>query len=186
MIRKLLALATALMFAGVAAAAVVEDVKVPDTAEVGGQTLMLNGAGLREKLWVDVYVGALYLTAKATTPDAVLAATGPNRIAMHMIYAVSKDQFVDAWDDDFKSNNPKADFAAVKERLSQFDALFQDSKKGDVVTMDYIPGTGTQVSWNGQLKGTIPGEDFNVALRRVFVGDHPPTRALKKGLLGQG
>lgn len=184
MIKKLLALAAGLMLAGAAAAAVVDDVKVPDTAQVGGQKLALNGAGLREKFWVDVYVGALYLPAKASTPAAVLAAKGPNRIAMHMIYAVSKDQFVDAWDDDFKSNNPKADFAAVKDRLSQFNALFQDSKKGDVVTMDYIPGTGTQVNWNGELKGTIPGEDFNIALRRVFVGDHPPTRALKKGMLG--
>jgi len=30
------------------------------TAE-NGETLVLNGAGLREKFWIDVYVGSLYL-----------------------------------------------------------------------------------------------------------------------------
>ena len=30
-----------------------------------GQTLLLNGAGLREKLWVDVYVGSLYLPSNS-------------------------------------------------------------------------------------------------------------------------
>ncbi len=28
-----------------------------------GETLVLNGMGLREKFWVDVYVGSLYLTS---------------------------------------------------------------------------------------------------------------------------
>ena len=41
-------------------------VTMPDTATVAGSKLMLNGMGLREKFFIDVYVGGLYLPAKTT------------------------------------------------------------------------------------------------------------------------
>jgi hypothetical protein len=166
-------------------AASLADVQVPDSAQVAGTNLVLNGVGLRKKFFVKIYVGALYLPAKADNADAVLAHSGPDRVLMHLIYAVDKGQFTDAWHDDFKANNPDS-YDALKDRLEQFIAFFGDSKQGDEITMDYVPGTGTQVSWNGTLKGTIPGEDFHKALLNVYMGLHPPTTDLKDGMLGNG
>lgn len=166
-----------------ARAATYQGITVPDTVTVGGQTLVLNGMGLRTKFFFKIYAGALYLPQKANTADAVMAESGPDSILMHMIYSVDKSQFAGAWRDGFKDNNPNMS-AALQAGVEKFVTFFSDSKKGDVITLDYIPGQGTQVSWNGKPVGTIPGEEFHQALLRVFIGPHPPTEALKKGLLG--
>ena len=39
----------------------------------GGQPLVLNGVGLREKFWVDVYVGSLYLPVKSDDVAEILS-----------------------------------------------------------------------------------------------------------------
>ena len=53
--------------AGAAQAAEVAGVKLDDKASVGGQELVLNGAGVRTRVILKIYVGSLYLPAKATT-----------------------------------------------------------------------------------------------------------------------
>jgi hypothetical protein len=187
MIMKKLLVILALLSVGVLAsvqAATYKDVSVPDTVAVGGQSLVLNGMGLRTKFFFKIYVGALYLPTKANTTEAVLAQKGPDRILMHMTYAVSKDQFADAWNEGFHDNNPNMT-QTVQSSLVQFLAFFGSSKKGDVITLDYIPGQGTQISWNGEFKGNIPGEDFHKALLNVFLGPKPPSKDLKEGLLGK-
>lgn len=180
----LIMLLAALATAGAASAATLAGVTVPDTAVVNAAPLVLNGVGLRTKFFFKIYVGGLYLTQKAGTTDAVLAQTGPDRLLMHMIYAVDKRQFADAWQDGFKDNNPQMS-SAVKADVKQFIAYFGNSKKGDVITLDYVPGQGTRVSWNGTFRGNIPGQDFHKALLNVFLGPAPPTEKLKRGLLGQ-
>lgn len=181
-------IATFLLAFGLVAAASAADlagVSVPDTAQVANANLVLNGIGLRKKFFVKIYVGGLYLPQKSGDADAIVASTTPDRILMHMIYAVDKDQFADAWHDDFKANNPDQ-YQALHDPIEQFIAWFSDSKKDDVVTMDWVPGQGTQISWNGTFRGNIPGEDFHKALLRVFLGPNPPTDALKDGMLGKG
>lgn len=167
-----------------ACAASLAGVEVPDTASVASTPLVLNGVGLRTKVFFKIYVGGLYLAAKSSDAAAIVAGTGPDRVLMHMIYAVSKEQFSDAWTDGFKDNDAK-DYDALHEQVQQFIAVFGDCKKDDVITLDYIPGTGTQVSWNGTLKATIPGEAFHHALLNVFLGPKPPTDDLKDGMLGK-
>jgi hypothetical protein len=144
--------------------------------------LVLNGAGLRTKFVFDIYEGAFYLPQKSSDPQAVLSHAGPDRVLMHMIYAVSKSQFADAWNDGFGDNNDKMS-DSLKASVTQFIGYFGDSKKGDIITIDYV--TGTQVSWNGSLSGTIPGEEFHQAFLRVFFGPSPPTSHLQKGMLGK-
>ncbi|HEX2666835.1 MAG TPA: chalcone isomerase family protein [Gammaproteobacteria bacterium] len=173
-----------LAFCSSAGAATLAGVDVPDTAQVAGSDLTLNGVGLRKKFFIKIYVGGLYLPQKSADADAIVAAAGPDRVLMHMIYAVDKGQFADAWHDDFKGNNKDA-YAALHDQVERFIGFFSDSKKDDVITMDYVPGQGTQVSWNGALRGTIPGEDFHKALLKVFLGPNPPTSDLKDGMLGK-
>lgn len=167
-----------------AAAADLAGVSVPDSAQVAGANLSLNGVGLRKKFFMKIYVGGLYLPQKSSDPAAIVASTGPDRILMHMIYAVDKEQFADAWHDDFKANDPDK-YDALHDQIEQFIAWFSDSKKDDVVTMDWVPGQGTQISWNGSFRGNIPGDDFHKALLQVFLGPNPPTSDLKDGMLGK-
>jgi len=83
----------------------------------------------------------------------------------------------------------ESSYPALKPQIDQFVGVFASVgqvKAGQVVAIDYTPGTGTQVSLDGAAKGTIPGEAFNRALMKVWLGDNPVQESLKKALLGAG
>jgi hypothetical protein len=171
--------------ANAAFSATLAGVTIPDTAIADGTPLVLNGTALRTKSWlkVKVYVGGLYLPQKAHTVEEVMSQTGPDRVLMHMIYPASKDQFADAWNEGFHDNNMGMS-QAVQSKLVQFLAYFGAAKEGDVITLDYIPGKGTQISWNGKFRGNIPGEDFHKALLNAFLGPKLPEE-FRNGFLGK-
>ena len=170
-----------------AQAAKVAGVKLEDSVQISADTpkLALNGAGVRKKLFIKVYVGALYLQNKATSVDAVLNQTGANRVLMHFLYKkVGRDKLVDGWKEGFSGNSSAAEMEKLQARLADFNGLFTDAKKGDVILLDYLPGEGTRVTINGQAKGTIPGADFNKALLKVWLGNSPVDSRLKEAMLG--
>jgi len=154
----------------------------------GGQELLLNGAGVRSKMFIKGYVGALYLVQKKSSADAVLADKGPKRVALHVLRdEVSADKMVSALSEGLSDNNSRAEMAPLEARLKDFGAILSAAKsytKGNVIAFDYIPGSGTRILIDGQVKGTIPGDDFNHALLKVWLGDKPVDGALKKGMLG--
>jgi len=175
----------AMLFTTWALAADIGGVKVPDKASVGGQELVLNGGDVRTKAIFKVYVGSLYLPAKASDLAGVLA-KAPRRIQMNLLRDLSADQLLDALNDGLKENSSAAELAAVKAQSDQLASImksFGEVKDGNVVTLDYIDGA-TVVTLNGAAKGTIPGEPFNRALTKVWLGDKPAQADLKKAMLG--
>jgi len=95
MVQRMLSSLIVFALAGAAGAAEVGGVKLDDRASVGGQTLVLNGAGVRTRAIFKVYVGSLYVPEKAATLDAVLART-PRRVQLNLLRNLSADQLVDA------------------------------------------------------------------------------------------
>jgi len=183
--RKFLLALLALCFAAPALAAEVGGVKLDDRMNVGGQELVLNGAGIRTKVVFKVYVASLYLPAKATDPAGVLA-KGPRRIQMNLLRNLSADDLVGALVDGLNDNKPAAEMAAVKAQTDQLVSImkaFKEVKEKDVVTLDFVDD-GTKVGLNGADKGVIKGEAFNKALVRIWLGDKPVQADLKKSLLG--
>jgi len=183
--RKGLVVMLALCFAAPAFAAEVGGVKLGDKVAVGGQDLVLNGAGIRTKAIFKVYVGSLYVPAKAPDLAGVLA-KGPRRVQMNLLRNLSADDLVNALVDGLKENNTEAEMAAVKPQQDQLATImkaFGEVKEGNVVTLDFVDGA-TVVGFNGAPKGSIPGEAFNKALTKVWLGDKPVQADLKKAMLG--
>ncbi len=172
-----------------APAAEIEGVKVPDSARVveGAPELLLNGAGLRTRFLFKIYVGALYLQKKTTTGAAAINDAGTKRVALYMLRDLSAAQFVDALEDGLKNNHTAEDLAKFDARAKQLRTLFdalKSAKTGDVILIDYLPGSGTRITVNGAVKGTIAGDDFNRALLRIWLGENPADGDLKKAMLG--
>ena len=170
-------------------AAEVEGVKLPDKVRIsdGGPELVLNGAGVRTRAFFKVYVGALYLVQKAGNAQAVLADAGPTRVAMHMLRDLSAEQLFSALSDGLRNNHAPEQFAKLEPQIKQLGGIFEavkTAKTGDAFLLDYLPGTGTRVTVNGEAKGVIPGDEFNRALLRIWLGDQPADGALKKAMLG--
>lgn len=166
-----------------AQAASIAGVSFPDTATVGGQTLKLNGLGLREKYFIDVYAGALYLKSPTGDAAAAIAADEPKRIVMHFVYnSVPADKMRASFDEGFATVPGSS---SMSDKIAQLNGWMADLSDGDQVVLDYVPGTGTAVKVKGQAKGTIAGADFMRALWTVYLGPKPPTAKLKKGMLGR-
>ena len=160
-------------------------IEVTDSYQIDRQSLLLNGAGVRSKLFVKVYVGALYVGKTSNSPAAILAAPGAKSMQMTMLYKeVEAGKITQGWDDGFEANLTDAELKALEDRLKKFNALFPTLRKGDIVRMDYSPDTGTRLSINDKQLGRIEGADFFDALLKVWIGEHPADKNLKKGLLG--
>lgn len=162
----------------------VAGVNLPDLVTVGNAPLKLNGAGVRTRFFIKVYVGALYLNEPQTTAAAALAAPAPKSVRMHVLYdEISAAKLIDAWNEGFRANTGEAERAALQPRIDAFNALFPAVKKGDVVRLDLI-GDTTEVWINQERKGTVAGPDFQQALLKVWLGDKPVDAGLKRGMLG--
>ena len=185
-------LITLLLMLGLAqpvSAAELEGVKLPDTARVAesGAELVLNGAGVRTRFFFRVYVGALYLGKKTPAANAVINDPGAKRIALHMLRELTSDQFVSALEEGLKNNHSADQLARLDASIKQLRTIFDAvkvAKESDRILIDYLPGTGTRITINGAVKGTIAGEDFNRALLRIWLGETPADSDLKKGMLG--
>jgi hypothetical protein len=164
----------------------VAGVNVADKATVGAGELVLNGAGIRTRAIFKVYVGALYLTERKSTAADALAAGGAKRVVLTLLRDLSAQQLTEAFDEGIKANISATEIEALKPRVAELLSLFADGKKGDVILLDFLPGSGTAVSVNAAAKGKpIPGEDLYRAVLRIWLGDKPVDGDLKKGMLGQ-
>ena len=159
-------------------------VTLPDTAQVGGKTLVLNGLGVRTKYVVKVYVAGLYLEQKSSDPKAIIKADAPKQIVMKFVHGASKSQMTDAFDESFKDNTPDAE-KTMKADIDRLLGALDPVKVGDEMVFTYVPGTGTTLAINGKEKVTIAGSAFGPVLFSVWLGPKPPNADLKKGMLGQ-
>ena len=187
LIRKLAVLGFALCLTMPALAAEVSGVTLADEVSVGGQTLVLNGAGILTMLFFKIYVGSLYLPQKVGNLVGVLA-RNPRRIQMNVLRDLTSDQLVGALVGGLAANNSPDEMAAVKTGTGQLVRILTafkdvDVKATDVLTMDFVDGA-TKVALNGEARGVIPGAEFNRALTRIWLGDNPAGRSLKKAMLG--
>jgi hypothetical protein len=73
----------------------VAGVAYPAQAGVGGQTLQLNGAGIRYKAIFKVYTAGLYLEKPAASLQEIAALPGPKRVSVTMLREIdSAELFV--------------------------------------------------------------------------------------------
>lgn len=163
----------------------ISGIELPEQTQLAKHDLVLNGAGIRSKFIFDIYIGALYLPQKTHDIEQILNTDSPKRVAMHIIYSeVDKEKLTAGWTAGFENNLSEDEFNAIKPRLADFNQLFTTVKRGDKITLDYTPQSGTQVSINQQLKGIISGKDFYPALLKVWLGHDPADVDLKDGMLG--
>jgi len=169
-----------------AAAMEVAGVDVPQSITVDNKVLVLNGAGIRKKLFIKVYVGSLYLAVRHSTPDEILSDPRAKSIVMNILYhEVSAERLIAAWNDGFAGNSTPEDLKNLQDRVNQFNALFSPVRKGDVIKLVYLPQQGTQVWINDTLKGAVAGEDFQRALLEIWLGPKPVDADLKEAMLGK-
>jgi len=171
------------------AAVKVEGQAIPPTASVAGSELALNGVGVRAWTVYKMYVAALYLPKKATTVADVVSQPGAKRVQLRILMSVggASGYLADAFTGGIRKRVTPDQFTAMKDRVDQFDKLVRslETKKGDVINLDYVPDAGLTLSLNGKVVGKpVPGDDLYDAMLKIWVGDDAKDKPLRAALLG--
>ena len=178
-----------LFIATLANAAEVGGVKLDDTVRVANQELKLNGAGIRYKAIFKVYVAALYLSEKKSTVPDVLAVPGARRVTLVMLRDVSNEELGRGFMSGIQQNSDRVEKAKLVSQLMKFGEIFAsipELKKGDILTTDWIPGSGTVVHHNGKkVSDILPDIAFYNAILKIWLGEKPVDSRLKPLMLGE-
>ncbi|MEN9743155.1 MAG: hypothetical protein RLZZ65_960 [Bacteroidota bacterium] len=152
--------------------------------KLGDENLVLNGAGLREKYWMDLYVAALYLPKKSNEAGKIIYNDQEMAIHIKIISSsVTRERFIESVNEGFANSTHGK---ATKEEIKKFVGFFSEPiSEGDKINLDYIPGKGVRVTKNGTVKGTIPGLEFKKALFAIWLGTPPVQESLKNEMLGK-
>lgn len=155
------------------------------TLVVRNKTLQRNGTGLCE--WgifgIDLYEAALY--AERATRDLQGAQEPPQTLVFHLhfVRGLTRAQLGEAFTAATKANTGDR-FADHEQALGKLVEAMQDVKSGDAYTFFCEPGTGLSVLRGGKVVATIRDEAFTRLFVQLYLGDKPPTKALRDGLLG--
>ena len=172
---------------GLVHAADVAGVRVDPRARVAGVDLALNGAGLRQLFFTDVYVIGLYVRERTASAESVINISGPTRISLTFLRDVTAKSLVDALYEGVRDNTTAAEFSRLKASADALSAIMlplQQAKKGDIVALDFVPESGAQVVMNGNAVGPpVPDRELYRALLRIWLGDPPVDGGLKRALL---
>lgn len=170
-----------------AATTEVAGVRLPDRVHVAGRDLVLNGAGLRKFLFMDIYVAALYLPERRRDTRDILNRDIPRSFQLTLLRDLSTQQNLDVLKEGLVANNSPDEIEAIQQEVDSFLGHIRSLREvpaGTAIQLSYVPGVGTSVSVNGRFLGAIPGEAFNRALLRIWLGNDPAEGKLKRALLG--
>lgn len=172
-------------FAAVAADRQCDGVPFPEHIQAGGQTLTLNGLGLRKAtfLGIRVYVGALYLPHPTADANAILTSREPLELELRFVFHATAGQMRSAWQEGFEKSSSQR-LPQLQSRLAQLQGWMTGVGSGQRMTFIRIPGVGMEYSLDGNPRGTIPGDDFATAFLAIWLGSSPPNPQLRTGLLG--
>jgi hypothetical protein len=168
----------------------VSGLKVAEKVKVANADLVVNGSGIRYALGglVRVYVATLYLPQKRSSALEIAAQKGPRRVQLNMLRDISSDDFAKGLLGGLRANLIGADKTKHFDSLQRLGAVFgliPGLKKGDIVLVDSVAGTGTTISLNGKRVGDVfPDEAFFDAILLIWVGVKPIDESLKPVLLG--
>ena len=194
MIRRSLLIAATLMalvapMASHAETTEVGGVKFDNLLSVGGSKLLLNGAGVRYKAFFKVYAAGLYLPARATTPEAVLAAPGPRMLQIVMLREIDANELGKLFTRGMEQNAPREDFSKSINGIMRMSDIFSSRKKlvaGDSFAVEWVPGSGTVILVNGKVASEpIKEPEFYSSLMKIWLGASPADAVLKEALLGK-
>ena len=161
-------------------------VQFPKEKVIEGKTLHLNGVSYLKKFGlVKVYAVGLYLEQPSHDPETVITSQQVKYTLNH--YLTSKataKKLQEGFIELMENNNPKELVDANRQDIEKYASwLDKDMAPGLTSESLYVPGRGTTLIYQGQVKGTIPGEVFSQMYYRYNVGAKAD-ETIRKGLLG--
>ena len=159
---------------------------LPDKIKIENTNLNLNGSGVIKKFFFKIYAIGLYLQEKSEDPQKILKSDKAMSIRMHFIRNdIDVNKIRESFDEGFRKSTGN-NFKGIQNELNTLKSCITNNiKEDDIVQFDYLPGTGTRVYFNKQLKATLAGINFKSALFGIWIGNDPRDDGVKEKLLGK-
>jgi len=182
--KYLLSILTLFLAFGSSAQLTIEGVTLPSTLKANNENLILNGGGLREKYFLDLYVGGLYLKAKSSNANTIIKADEAMAIRIEIVSKlISSDKMIEAIEEGMeKSTGGKTQ--ELSNEIKEFKAAFSEAiVVGDIYNLIYTPGDGFTIYKNNKKVKTIKGLKFKQAAFGIWLCNDPADEDLKEGML---
>lgn len=131
----------------------VEGVQLQDTVTLAGTKLVLNGAGFHKRGFFKTNVQAVYVIERQQTLEGLTKLGGPKRIHIHVLKEIPGATISRYFLTDFKLTASDVEFKQLINEVSQIGNVYGGLPKvikGDVITIDWIPGKGIQSTLNAK------------------------------------
>jgi len=164
----------------------ISGVTLSETQRIGEQTFVLNGAGVRRKWFVDVYVAGLYLTRPSRDASKILADDEPMLIRLQLLSGLVTAKRMRAAAEEGFERATGSHTEPIRSYIDTLLRVFEGPlEKGDVFVFGYEPGKGIRLSRNGEYLGRVGGGlEFKRAFFGIWLGERPIQRSLERALLG--
>jgi len=168
-----------------AAALTVEEITFQESVSINNKQIPIRGAALLRWLNIfKVYVAALYLPENGSPKDVL--ADIPKRLEISYLVSIPGPDFGKGAEAILERNNSPSELARLRSRIDKLNAVYRDVKPGDRYALTYVPGQGTELSYNGRPLITIEGGDFAAAYFGIWLGKDPIDQGMRRRLINGG
>ena len=129
-------------------------------------------------------MAALYL-GPGGDPSRVLDDV-PKRLEIQYLRGFTAEQFRKATEVKIADNVDAEALERLRPQIDELNALYRNVEQGDRYALTYLPGKGTELSYNGRPLGRVEGAEFASAVFAIWLGPSPVDEGLKRELLGGG
>lgn len=148
--------------------------------------LILNGAGLRELLWIDIYACGLYLKHPETSSTTIINNDETMIVRMDILSkAVSHEKMVKAFHKGFIDSNSKTVVKKLQPEINEFLKHIKglELNVGDKIDVAYEKEQGLSLYINYKKIGSVGGLEFKKAIFNIWISNNPVDKSLKPELL---
>jgi hypothetical protein len=148
--------------------------------------LVLTGAAMRQKYFVNVYAIASYVqpgTAIRTAEDLARADVA-KQLVLNMQRDVSGQDVAESFRSAIRANYPAPAFNAEVEALVKM-LREGTARRGEQIVLTHVPGIGLQVNAAGKDPFVIKNAGFAKAVWDIYLGYYNIGDTVKKGLVSR-
>jgi hypothetical protein len=156
----------------------------PPIVEAHGARMTLRGEALLRVGYIfRVYWAALHVGEGVPTEDVLKDV--PKRLEIVYLRHISAADLIKAGDEMLRRHLTPQELAAIQTRLDAINKLYRDVRPGDRYTLTYVPGIGSELAFNGQPLGVIPGADFAAPYFGIWLDPRTDYKDFQAALLGR-
>jgi hypothetical protein len=163
----------------------ISGVEIPEKLQRAGVAFVLNGAGVRSKFFIDIYVSALFLEDRSQDSEKILRDDMNMGIRLQVVSSfVDQDSLKSAIKDGFETATG-GNTQPIQPQIDRFlELMSEEVNKGDYFDFIYLSNSGLKVFKNDIYLQDIKGLNFKRAFFGIWLGDDPVDDDLKENMLG--